>query len=468
MDRQVITTKLLFLILLLFASSVRAKDHARSSSLTPNEAVKPVEEFVEESSTEDQFSLESATTTESATTVQTYRKLTLSINARKNISREFRPSVHLGEIKESRISNVPFNAVHHFNFDNGVDPASYHRHLKDFQIVFQPTAKTLQTLQAGNQGNSYQNLFETVVAPTEESKKDGTTQNGYVKFQDDGLDAVRVEYDDSSKDQAFHQQFSHSVTENMGAQYDSADQQIFQNLEKPVFDQQTSTVWGKPSKFQAESEKHEGSFSKPELNADPLKMSHYTGFYDHQNQQQSNLKNFELFRKPSNGVVYVQESSFLTTRKYPYPIYQPHRGYHQVDFINDERPSYPVKKRVSVWKKIFHLIGAILPLGLLIAALTPNVVKVDNTTQPNIVLSKWRVADLPVEHKHARYTDPFNDCEERSICDMILAGGDAGSTVLQNILWNLATRTSTTMAKESGLHDVFEAVKKKDCTNVLC
>lgn len=98
MDRQVLTAKLLFLILLLFASSVRAKDHARSSSLTPNEAVKPVEEFVEESSTEDQFSLESATTTESATTVQTYQKLTLSINARENISREFRPSVHLGVV----------------------------------------------------------------------------------------------------------------------------------------------------------------------------------------------------------------------------------------------------------------------------------------------------------------------------------------------------------------------------------
>lgn len=71
-------------------------------NVTPKDDVKPVEEFLEDSSTEDQFSLESATTTESTTTVETYHKLTLSVNARKNISRDFRPSVHLGAVSKFR------------------------------------------------------------------------------------------------------------------------------------------------------------------------------------------------------------------------------------------------------------------------------------------------------------------------------------------------------------------------------
>ncbi|XP_043529090.1 uncharacterized protein LOC122538787 [Frieseomelitta varia] len=442
-------------------SSIHTKDLAKPKNVTPNDDVKPVEEFLEESSTEDQFSLEAATTTEPTTTVETYHKLTLSVNAKKNISREFRPSVHLGEIKESRISASPFNALRHFNLDNGVNPGSYHEHLKDFQIVYQPAVKTVQTLQTprpANQENIHQNLYETAVGSIEETKNDGTQQNGYVKFQDDALDASKVPYS-SSKDQTFHQHVSNSVFDNSGTQHDLVDQQIYQNLEKPAFEQETSIIWGKPSKFHGEPQRG------PELNVNPLKTPHFPIVYDHQDQH-SNLQDFDLSKKPNDGVVFVQESSFTRTRKYPYP-YQSHGGYNHAEFVDDKRSS-PLKRRVSPWKKIFHLIGAIIPLGLLIAALTPNVVKVDNTTQPNIVLSKWRVADLPVEHKQARFNDPLNDCEERSICGMILAGGDAGSSVLQNILWNLATRTSTTMAKESGLHEVFEAVKKKDCTSVFC
>ncbi|CAD1468716.1 unnamed protein product, partial [Heterotrigona itama] len=447
MNKQNSTIKLVLFISLLFTrlNSIHTQDLTKPKNVSPNDDVKPVEEFIEESSTEDQFSLESTTTTESTTTVETYHKLK-SINAKKNISREFRPSVHLGvvsqfranaeemflsEIKESRVSTSPFNALRHFNFDNAVNPGSYHEHVKDFQVIFQPAVKTVQTLQTprpANQENIHQNLYETAVGSTEESKKDGA-ENGYVKFQDDALDASRVPYSSSKDQTGFHQQVSNSLVDNSGTQYDLMDQQIHPNLEKPVFEQETSIIWGKPSKFQSEPQ-------RPELNVNSLKKPYFPIVYDHQDQQ-SSLQDFDLSKKPNDGVVLVQESSFMRTRKYPYP-YQSYSGYNQAEFLDDKRSSM-LKKRVSPWKKIFHLIGAILPLGLLIAALTPNVVKVDNTTQPNIVLSKWRVADLPVEHKQARFNDPLSDCEEKSICGMILAGGDVGATVLQNILWNLAT-----------------------------
>lgn len=62
--------------------------------------------------------------------------------------------------------------------------------------------------------------------------------------------------------------------------------------------------------------------------------------------------------------------------------------------------------------------------------------------QPSIVLSKLRVADLPIEHKRARSLDEQSTavCEDRSICELILAGSEPQSNILQNVLWNLATR----------------------------
>ena len=104
MNKQNSRIRLVFFVSLLFTrlSSIHTKDLTKPKNVTPNDDVKPVEEFLEESSTEDQFSLESATTTESTTTVETYYKLALSVNAKKNISREFRPSVHLGVVSEFR------------------------------------------------------------------------------------------------------------------------------------------------------------------------------------------------------------------------------------------------------------------------------------------------------------------------------------------------------------------------------
>lgn len=144
------------------------------------------------------------------------------------------------------------------------------------------------------------------------------------------MDASRVPYS-SSKDQTFHQQVSNSVVDNSGTQHDLVDQQIYQNLEKPAFEQETSIVWGKPSKFHGEPQR--GS----ELNVNPLKTLHFPIVYDHQDRH-SNLQDFDLSKKPNDGVVFVQESSFTRTRKYPYP-YQSHGGYNHAEFVDDKRSS---------------------------------------------------------------------------------------------------------------------------------
>nr|XP_034184607.1 uncharacterized protein LOC117606350 [Osmia lignaria] len=415
----------------------------------PNDEEKSAVKFFEESN-EDQFSLVSTTTTESTTTIETYSKLTFAIADDNNDSREFKPSIHLGEIKESRISS-PFNNVHHIRFENEVDPVSYHQ-LNNLGVVYQPA------LQADHQ-EALQGYPENV-GSLDEDRREGLQQNVYVKFQDQSVDVPKVYYGELLKNQGHH----HQSTGNVGAQYDLIDPQAFQNLEKPVNEQNVKNYLGKPSKFQSGPQKQElEGFS----NSDPSRNQYYPGYYDQQAYQQ-NVHDLDAFKRPHDGAVYVQESSFTRTKKFPYPFHQPPVGYHQVEMVNDHRTSYPVRERVSPWKKILHLIGAFLPIGLLVAALTPNIVKVNNTTDPNIVLSKWRVADLPAEHKQARISESSIICEKRSICEVILTGGEAGSNALQNILWNLATRTSTKIAEECGLQEIFEAVKKKDCTTIIC
>ncbi|XP_020281201.1 uncharacterized protein LOC109853461 [Pseudomyrmex gracilis] len=179
---------------------------------------------------------------------------------------------------------------------------------------------------------------------------------------------------------------------------------------------------------------------------------------------------FEMTKKPEgNDVIMVQQQESIYTRKhkFPYQFYQPGGENHNVQYAEEPR-YHPRTRRTSPWKKIIHLIGTFLPLGLLLATLTPNVVRVNSTTtQPPIVLSKLRSADLPVEHKHARLLESAV-CEDRSVCEMILAGGEPQSNILQNILWNLATRTPDNIAERNGLGEIFDAVKKKNCVIISC
>ncbi|XP_076683168.1 uncharacterized protein LOC143376574 [Andrena cerasifolii] len=445
----------ILVLVLVSTSFTRGED---PEDLSSSEEEKPVQESFEEVSNADEFPAE--TSTESTATAEAYGKLTLSISDEKNASADFRPSVHLGEIKEPRISSSPFNNLQHIRFENDIDSSSYGEQLKDYKLVLEPT---VQSVLADHQASFQQSLPETV--PPEEGKKDAVEQNSYVKFQDDAANAPRLHYGTVFKDQPFHLPFAQSIAENEAAQHGPIDQQVFQNLEKPVYQQDANVFWGKPSKFQGDSQKHElGGFSV----LDPTRSQYFGGLYGHQSQQPT-VHSFDASGRPSNGLVYVQESTFMSTRKFPYSFYQPSIGYHQANFLGDDHSMYAARKRVSPWKKILHLIGAFLPLGLLLAALTPSTVKVDNTTQPGIVLSKWRAGDLPAEHKQARLAEePSNVCEERFICEQILVGGRAESSVLQNLLWNLATRTSTAVAKQSDLHEVFEAVKKKDCSMLAC
>ncbi|XP_043285636.1 uncharacterized protein [Venturia canescens] len=224
------------------------------------------------------------------------------------------------------------------------------------------------------------------------------------------------------------------------------------------------------------------AIEKPEIQSfhHPPPPSYATGNYHSENNYQPIVSHEEQSHhvgKPDT-LYYVSshhESAITKMRKFPYKFYEPSlvgQQDNQFHYSLQEIPSnFPSKeRRVSPWKKIIHLIGAFLPLGLLLATLKPNVVKIENTTQPNIVLSKLRVVDLPAEHKRGRLVDKVQPeaCDDRSICELIVSGSQPSSNLLQNILWNFTNRSTEEEAQKHGLQEIFAAVKKKDCSLVDC
>ncbi|KYN15092.1 PREDICTED: uncharacterized protein LOC108765272 [Trachymyrmex cornetzi] len=395
--------------------------------------------FEETSSISDQYSVHEITTsatllrlvTDSDQELITPVVGTLS----RNDSNVFKPSRHLGEIEHPIIRN-PFNNVQHVRFENNVNLNGQRERIQNI-------------LQDAYQGVS--------------SLLDEATRSSKIKFEDD--DIVQT----SDIRHSFHDQ--QAVTESSRSQYEQgavshmfADQTFFQNVKKP----ETQDVFGKTTDYQ--------STGLYDVLKSPYVINYYVDQDQNAYQPASQETVIEVIKRPeSNGVVVLQqhESTYTRKRKFPYPFYQPDDKYHDVQYIEDPHLNiaYAREKRPFPWKKIIHLIGTFLPLGLLLASLKPNVIQIGNTTtQPNIVLSKLRLANLPIEHKQARIHDDNQSiiCENRSVCELILIGGEPQSNILQNILWNVATRTPDDVAKRNGLREVFNAVRKKDCAAISC
>ncbi|XP_029159981.1 uncharacterized protein LOC114931985 [Nylanderia fulva] len=347
----------------------------------------------------------------------------------RNTSGVFRPSIHLGEIEQSKSRKNPFNNVQHVRFESNVHVDEQHDRSQD------------------------------VVGLLEE----GTRSR--IKFQDDDQVVPGVQQHSFNDQQAATEVVSESPLEQATIGHVFLDQTFYQ---KP---QDASTVFGKMMTDQRTT----GAYF--DLTRPPPYVINYYASQSQNAHQPIQETALEMIKKPgSNGVLVVEQSTYTRKRKFPYTFYQPSDEYRDMQYLEEPHSTmtYPQVRSLSPWKKIIHLIGTFLPLGLLLA-LTPKVVRINNnntaTTQPSIILSKLRVADLPIEHKRARLSNEQSTtvCEDRSICELILAGSEPQSNILQNILWNLATSgTADDIAKRNGLREIFNAVRKKDCMIIDC
>ncbi|KAK0163451.1 hypothetical protein PV327_007130 [Microctonus hyperodae] len=211
---------------------------------------------------------------------------------------------------------------------------------------------------------------------------------------------------------------------------------------------------------------------KPEITVPAVHPYHQ--HYYHNNNHQPVKAHTGIIDKPET-VLYLtshRETSFTRTRKFPYKYYQPQDDT-EIHLVKEEQHAFPPRRRqISPWHKIIHIIGAFLPLGLLIAALKPpNVIKIDsNNTDPNIVLSKLRGIQMPIEHKQIDNDNEEELCRDRSICQLILNSAGRNEKLIHKALGNFATRQSMKQneARKSKFHEIFEAVRKKDCNIIKC
>ncbi|KAK0098599.1 hypothetical protein PV326_006347 [Microctonus aethiopoides] len=223
---------------------------------------------------------------------------------------------------------------------------------------------------------------------------------------------------------------------------------------------------------------------KPEITVPPVHPYHQHYYHNNNDNNINNNNNHHhhepfkahtgIIDKPET-VLYLtshRETSFTRTRKFPYKYYQPQDDT-EIHLVKDEPYAFPPRRRqISPWQKIIHIIGAFLPLGLLIAALKPpNVIKIDsNNTDPNIVLSKLRGIQMPIEHKQIDNDNEEELCRDRSICQSILNAAGSNEKLIHKALGNFATRQSMKQneARKSKFHEIFEAVRKKDCNIIKC
>ncbi|XP_043466521.1 uncharacterized protein LOC122501254 [Leptopilina heterotoma] len=204
---------------------------------------------------------------------------------------------------------------------------------------------------------------------------------------------------------------------------------------------------------------------KPEISSSAIDNLH-TGIFG------NNWNNNHL-TKPENVYLITHEVAHMKTKHIPHQHFQQHLPPVPQLPTSLELPLHDCnlkKARISPWKKIFHILGTAIPIGLLFAALTPKVVTLEqnNTTEPNIILHKMKADNMPIEHREGRISANRDTCEEKTICETILEGGKGKSNVVQNALWNLSKRISDEIAKKNGLEEIFAAAKRKDCGSLTC
>ncbi|XP_055548595.1 uncharacterized protein LOC129732105 [Wyeomyia smithii] len=140
-------------------------------------------------------------------------------------------------------------------------------------------------------------------------------------------------------------------------------------------------------------------------------------------------------------------------------------------------------KHVSPWKKIFHVLTAAIPIGLIISALTPQVVYINpNMTQTPVQMqtptpisatgaSGTRQRAAAIGH-HRSLLDYFAaggaGCEEKSFCELTRLGINPEADILAKTLWKVANETPSDRARQSGLEEIFRAAKDNDCSRFRC
>ncbi|CAG0888155.1 unnamed protein product [Cyprideis torosa] len=126
-------------------------------------------------------------------------------------------------------------------------------------------------------------------------------------------------------------------------------------------------------------------------------------------------------------------------------------------------------------RPLIKTIGAFLPLGLLLAALPPNVI--------NLTVRRKRSADGVIRTEpEVMYTNPVLEmieangldslespnCQRRVLCELAVLGHKPEGNSVQKFLWNVANMVPDLLSSTMGLRDTFRAVRAESCQQFYC
>ncbi|KAB0800170.1 hypothetical protein PPYR_08050 [Photinus pyralis] len=126
----------------------------------------------------------------------------------------------------------------------------------------------------------------------------------------------------------------------------------------------------------------------------------------------------------------------------------------------------------SPWKKVIGFLTAIIPLGLLISALTPsfiNVNPINNTELRGRANDRRSTKDL-IQSLHYINALDSSACEERVICEILLkSGSTSADTNAERLLRIISEQDKNILINHMDeVRAVLDAVKLKNCNLLEC
>ncbi|EEB20136.1 hypothetical protein Phum_PHUM603260 [Pediculus humanus corporis] len=98
-------------------------------------------------------------------------------------------------------------------------------------------------------------------------------------------------------------------------------------------------------------------------------------------------------------------------------------------------------KYKSSWKKLAHLATALIPIGLILASLTPSVIYINSSTsiESNVMnFSNYEIHRL-LQESGIEMSENLQQCKDKILCRLALRGNNNSSaSIFEKKLWNLA------------------------------
>ncbi|XP_026477715.1 uncharacterized protein LOC113383680 [Ctenocephalides felis] len=227
------------------------------------------------------------------------------------------------------------------------------------------------------------------------------------------------------------------------------------------------------------------------------------------NNNEENLKKLEDYHKYLDSLTHQQgEEVYITEVNKPnhnnYPIFSSYYDskpsvdnsknyFHKAHTSHIQEPfkhgdiDIKEKHKAAIWKDISHILTALVPIGILISALKPNVLRVDSnstnmrpTIMPTMMPLRYRYIEQFVnsfknENFEKDFTKSFKNksaCELYELCILATSDSDTkfddGQKIIYRQLLRAVKSTPVQTLEMLGLKELFDNIKNNSCNRYQC